>query len=70
MEGNDVNEIRGSSEANTKIIYLESPTTFTFKLQDLTEVSSLARMRGVKTIIDNTWATPIYRIPIDFGIDL
>lgn len=70
VEGNDVNEIEAALKTNTKIIYLESPTTFTFKLQDLTEVSSLARMRGVKTIIDNTWATPIYQNPIDFGIDL
>ncbi|RLL85782.1 cystathionine beta-lyase [Mesotoga sp. H07pep.5.4] len=70
VEGNDVNEIEAALRPNTKIIYLESPTTFTFKLQDLTEVSSLARMRGVKTIIDNTWATPIYQNPIDFGIDL
>ncbi|RLL90859.1 cystathionine beta-lyase [Mesotoga sp. HF07.pep.5.2.highcov] len=70
VEGNDVNEIEAALKPNTKIIYLESPTTFTFKLQDLTEVSSLARMRGVKTIIDNTWATPIYQNPIDFGIDL
>ncbi|AFK07118.1 cystathionine beta-lyase/cystathionine gamma-synthase [Mesotoga prima MesG1.Ag.4.2] len=70
VEGNDVNEIEAALKPNTKIIYLESPTTFTFKLQDLTEVSSLAKMRGVKTIIDNTWATPIYQNPIDFGIDL
>ncbi|MBN2219940.1 MAG: PLP-dependent transferase [Kosmotogaceae bacterium] len=70
VEGNDVNELEAALKPNTKIIYLESPTTFTFKLQNLTEVSSLARIRGVKTIIDNTWATPIYQNPIDFGIDM
>ena len=70
MEGSDANELEAALRPNTKIIYLESPTTFTFKLQDLTEVSSLGRSRGIKTIIDNTWATPIYQNPIDFGIDL
>ncbi|RAM59883.1 cystathionine beta-lyase [Mesotoga sp. SC_3PWM13N19] len=70
VEGSDANELEAALRPNTKIIYLESPTTFTFKLQDLTEVSSLGRLRGIKTIIDNTWATPIYQNPIDFGIDL
>ena len=70
VEGSDANELEAALRPNTKIIYLESPTTFTFKLQDLTEVSSLGRSKGIKTIIDNTWATPIYQNPIDFGIDL
>jgi len=70
VEGSDANELEAALRPNTKIIYLESPTTFTFKLQDLTEVSSLGRSKGIKTIIDNTWATPIYQNPIDFGVDL
>ncbi|MGC9321351.1 MAG: bifunctional L-alanine/L-glutamate racemase [Kosmotogaceae bacterium] len=70
VEGSDANELEAALRPNTKIIYLESPTTFTFKLQDLTDVSSLGRSKGIKTIIDNTWATPIYQNPIDFGIDL
>lgn len=55
---------------NTRIIYLESPGSLTFDLQDLPAVAQLARSRGIITITDNSWATPIYQKPLDFGIDV
>lgn len=70
VEGRDPAEIEAACRPNTRMIYLESPTTFTFKLQDLKAVAAIARRRGIKTAIDNTWATPIFCNPIDFGIDL
>lgn len=70
VEGTDIEEISAAIKPNTKIIYLESPTTFTFKLQNLKEIAHLAKEKGIKTIIDNTWSTPIFQNPIDFGIDL
>ncbi|MDQ0200303.1 trans-sulfuration enzyme family protein [Neobacillus ginsengisoli] len=57
-------------QPNTKVIYLESPTTMNFKLVDLKAVSIIAKQRGIKTIIDNTWATPIFQNPITYGIDI
>ncbi|MDP4087257.1 MAG: PLP-dependent aspartate aminotransferase family protein [Bacillota bacterium] len=57
-------------QPNTKIIYLESPTTMNFKLVNLKAISNLAKQRGIKTIIDNTWATPIFQNPITYGIDI
>ena len=70
VSGTDVAEIEAAIRSNTKIIYLESPTTFRFELQDLKAVAALAKGRGIRTIIDNTWATPIYQNPLDYGIDL
>lgn len=70
VEGRDPAEIEAAIRPETKVIYLESPTTFTFKLQDLPEVAAIARKRGIKTIIDNTWSTPIFCNPIDLGIDI
>ncbi len=55
---------------NTRLIYLESPGSVTFDLQDLRAVARLARERGILTLIDNTWATPLYQNPIEMGIDL
>lgn len=55
---------------NTKLIYLESPSTGLFEIQDLRAVARLARERGVWTAIDNTWATPLYQKPLQLGIDL
>lgn len=70
VEGTDPEGIIAAVRPETKIIYLESPTTFTFKLQDLDAISAFARARGIRTVIDNTWATPIFCNPIEHGIDL
>lgn len=70
VEGTDIKQFEEAIKKNTKLIYLESPATFTFKLQPLREVAALAKDHNIKTIIDNTWATPIYQNPIDMGIDI
>jgi Cystathionine beta-lyases/cystathionine gamma-synthases len=70
VEGTDIAEIEAAIRPNTKLIYLESPTSMTFKLQDLAAVAALARSRGIKTIADNTWATPFFCNPIELGIDI
>ncbi|HSB79968.1 MAG TPA: aminotransferase class I/II-fold pyridoxal phosphate-dependent enzyme [Candidatus Methylomirabilis sp.] len=70
VEGSDPAEFEAAIQPNTRVIYLESPTTFTFKLQDLASVARIARSRGIKTVIDSTWASPIFLNPIDYGIDL
>ena len=41
-----------------------------FTLQDLQTVATFARARGIKTIIDNTWATPLFQKPLALGVDL
>jgi cystathionine beta-lyase/cystathionine gamma-synthase len=55
---------------NTKILHLESPTNPTLRVVDLKKVSALARERGVTTLIDSTFSTPINCRPIEYGIDL
>jgi cystathionine beta-lyase len=66
----DLDVIESLLQPNTKMIYLESPTTMTFKLVDLKAIAALVKSRGIKTIIDNTWATPLFQNPIEFGIDI
>ncbi|WP_371805986.1 aminotransferase class V-fold PLP-dependent enzyme [Candidatus Lokiarchaeum ossiferum] len=70
VDGVDPQDFAKAIKPNTKIIYLESPTSLTFKIQDLTVIAKIARDNGIKTIIDNTWATPLYQNPIDHGIDI
>lgn len=55
---------------NTRVIYLESPGSMTFQIQDLRAVAKLAKANNIYTIIDNTWATPLYQNPISLGIDV
>jgi cystathionine beta-lyase/cystathionine gamma-synthase len=55
---------------NTTVIYLESPNSWLYELQDLKAIAALAKQHGIITIIDNSYCTPIYQKPINMGIDL
>ncbi|WP_173934518.1 cystathionine beta-lyase [Chelativorans sp. Marseille-P2723] len=54
----------------TRVIYLESPGSGTFDIQDIPAIVEVARERGIRTIIDNTWATPVFLKPLSLGIDV
>jgi cystathionine beta-lyase/cystathionine gamma-synthase len=69
VSGEDVEEFRINIKENTTLIYLESPATALFSLQDLEAVALLAKKNNIKTICDNTWATPLFQKPLDLGID-
>ncbi|MDB4867227.1 MAG: hypothetical protein JWR03_1560 [Cohnella sp.] len=70
VDGRSPDNIRSAVRPETKLIYLESPTSMMFQLQDLAACAELARSRGIITIIDNSWATPIFQRPLEMGIDL
>ncbi|QIQ22441.1 cystathionine beta-lyase [Zophobihabitans entericus] len=55
---------------NTSTIFLESPGSQSFEVQDVPGIVSVAKKHGIKTIIDNTWATPIFFKAHDHGVDL
>ncbi|MCK9401817.1 MAG: PLP-dependent aspartate aminotransferase family protein [Chitinophagaceae bacterium] len=57
-------------QPTTKVIYLESPNSWFFELQDLSAIALLAKQHNIITICDNSYCTPIYQQPIAFGIDL
>lgn len=66
----DMANIEEAVQSNTKVIYVESPTTMTFHMVDLKALSKFARQGNIRTIIDNTWATPLYQKPLTLGIDV
>jgi cystathionine beta-lyase/cystathionine gamma-synthase len=55
---------------NTKLIYAETPANPLMGLTDLQAVAALAKTRGITTIVDNTFATPINQRPLQYGIDV
>jgi cystathionine beta-lyase/cystathionine gamma-synthase len=63
-------EVFDACKDNTKIIYLESPNSWDFAIQDLRAIAQFAKERGIMTICDNSFATPIYQRPIELGIDI
>lgn len=54
----------------TRLILLESPNSLTFEQQDLAAIATLARARGIRTLVDNSYATPLGQQPLELGIDL
>ena len=56
--------------ANTRAVYLESPGSLTFEMQDVPAVAAAARARGAWTLMDNTWATPLFCKPLALGVDV
>lgn len=70
ISGCDIEEFKSSYKPNTTLIYLESPSSTVFSMQDIKAVADFAKSKGIKTIIDNTWATPIFQKPLDMGVDI
>ena len=65
----DLAEYEASIRPETALIILESPSTFVFSITNLRAVATLAQKHGIKTFIDNTFCTPLFQKPIEFGID-
>lgn len=58
VDGTRIENFEAAIQPNTKVIYLESPNTLTFEVQDLEAVAQLAKSKGIITIIDNSYCTP------------
>lgn len=70
VDGTDIANFEMALQPNTTLIYLESPNSWTYAMQDLRAVATLARPRGIVTICDNSYCTPLYQRPIELGIDI
>jgi cystathionine beta-lyase/cystathionine gamma-synthase len=70
VDGTKIENFENAIQKNTTVIYLESPNSLTYELQDLKAVAELAKARNIITVIDNSYCTPIYQKPIKLGIDL
>lgn len=70
VDGGSVDEIRAAIRPETTLIYLESPSSLVFRMQDLAAIAQLAKEHGIGTVIDNTYATPLHQQPLKHGIDI
>jgi cystathionine beta-lyase/cystathionine gamma-synthase len=55
---------------NTRVIYLESPNSITFELQDIEAITVIAKERGITTLIDNSYSSPLTQSPASMGADI
>ena len=70
IDGTRIENFEDAIRDNTSLIYLESPTSLFFELQDIAAVAKLAKKNELVTIIDNSYAGPLYQSPIEMGIDI
>ena len=70
IDGTNIENFERAILPNTALIYLESPNSWNFALQDLRAVAELARAENITTICDNSYCSPIYQKPIEYGIDM
>lgn len=70
IDGRDIENFERAILPNTSVIYLESPNSWDYALQDLTAVAELAKAENIVTICDNSYCTGIYQRPVELGIDI
>jgi cystathionine gamma-lyase len=66
----DPEQIRKMVRANTKLLWLETPTNPLLKIVDLRKIAQAASAYGLITVCDNTFATPYIQRPLEFGFDI
>ena len=62
--------IAGLLRDNTSVVYVESPGSLTFAVQDIPAIAAAAHARGAKVLMDNTWASPLFFKPFEHGVDV
>ncbi len=63
-------EIKAKFRTNSRLVYMESPGSATFEIQDIPTIATLCKQNNIVSIIDNTWATPVNLNPIPLGVNI
>ncbi len=63
-------EIQALIRPQTKLIFMESPGSITMEMQDIPAVVKVARQAGVRTVLDNSWASPLGFQAVPAGVDI
>lgn len=69
-KGTEISDFENEIKANTKVIYIETPSNPLLNIIDVNGVAKLAKEKGLVSMIDNTFASPINQTPLDLGVDL
>ncbi|MBK8551921.1 MAG: PLP-dependent transferase [Ignavibacteria bacterium] len=70
IDTSDLEELKKSIKPNTKFIYVETPTNPMLNITDMKKLSELAKSKNILTCVDNTFMSPYFQNPLDFGIDI
>lgn len=70
VDGTHPENYKNAIRPETRILYMESPNSFTFSLQDIEAIVKIAREHGCTTILDNSYSSPLYQNPAGMGVDI
>lgn len=70
VDASDENEVFKAVQKNTRLIYLESPNSMTFEMQNITAITNYAKSAGITTILDNSYSSPLNQKPAAMGVDI
>lgn len=63
-------DMKAFIQPNTKMVWIESPTNPLMKIVDIGSVCKIAREKGILTVVDNTFASPVFQTPLNLGADI
>src|SRR4030095_3336030 len=70
VDGSDIKAIEALVRPSTRLLFLESPNTFTFELQDIRACVEIAKKNNIITAIDNSYSSPLFQQPAKMGVDI
>jgi cystathionine beta-lyase len=70
VDASDENEVFKAVRENTRLIYLESPNSMTFEIQNIIAITNYTRDKGITTILDNSYNSPLNQQPMKMGVDI
>ena len=70
VDCSQVAEVERAVKPNTKVVYFESPSNPVLKLVDMEAMVRIAERHGIMTVMDNTFMTPFFQRPLEWGIDV
>jgi cystathionine beta-lyase/cystathionine gamma-synthase len=70
IDGRKPENWEAACKPTTRLFMMESPNSMTFELQDISAVAAIAQARGIRTVLDNSYSTPLNQQPITMGVDV
>lgn len=70
VDTSDLQQVKDALQANTRAVFVETPTNPLLKIADIAAIAEIARPKGLLTIVDNTFMTPVLQRPLELGADI
>lgn len=70
VDTSDLNSIERVFQKNTRLLFLETPTNPLMEISDIRAITELSHRHGVEVVVDNTFMSPYFQCPIEFGADM